>query len=58
MTNKVKNTDVKKNYSYHFFSDIVNIKIFDPNNIQIYGKSWKKCSYLFLDMWLSKIQNT
>ena len=50
MTNKVKNTDVKKNYSYHFFSDIVNIKIFDLNNIQIYGKSWKKCSYLFLDM--------
>ena len=30
-----------KNCTYYFFNDIINIKIFDPNNIKIDEKSYK-----------------
>ena len=40
MSNKVKDID-KKNRTYYFFNDIINIKIFDPNNIKIDEKSYK-----------------
>ena len=34
MSNKVKHVSIK-NDSHYFFDDIINIKHFDPNNIQI-----------------------
>ena len=34
MSNKAKDID-KKNHTYYFFDGIINIKIFDPNNIKI-----------------------
>ena len=34
MSNKVKDID-KRNRTYYFFNDIINIKNFDPNNIKI-----------------------
>ena len=40
MSNKVKNIDIK-NRKYYFFNDIINIKIFDSNNIKIGGKPYK-----------------
>ena len=40
MSNKVKDID-KKNRTYYFFNDIINIKNFDPNNIKIDEKSYK-----------------
>ena len=49
MSNKVKVIDIK-NCTYFFF-DIINIKKFDPNNIKIDERSYKKI-FLFttLDM--------
>ena len=43
MINKVKGIDIK-NHAYQFFNDIVNIKNFDPNEIKINEKSYKKCN--------------
>ena len=40
MRNKVKDID-KKNRTYYFFNDIINIKNFNPNNIKIDEKSHK-----------------
>ena len=40
MSNKVKDTSIK-NYTYHFFDDIINIEDFDPNNIKIDEKSYR-----------------
>ena len=40
MSNKVKEIDIK-NRTYYFFNGIINIKIFDPNNIKIDEKSYK-----------------
>ena len=40
MSNKVKEIDIK-NQTYYFFYDIINIKIFDPNNIKIDEKLYK-----------------
>ena len=45
MSSKVNDISIK-NHTYYFFDDIINIKIFDPNNIQIDEKSLKKYSYL------------
>ena len=40
MSNKVKDIS-KKDHTYYFFDDIINIKYFDPNNIKIDEKSCK-----------------
>ena len=40
MSNKVKDISIK-NDTYCFFDDIININIFDPNNIKIDEKSCK-----------------
>ena len=40
MSNKFKDMDIK-NHTYFFLDDIINIKIFDPNNIKIHEKSYK-----------------
>ena len=40
MSNKVKYID-KKNRTYYFFDDIINIKNFDPNDIELDEKSCK-----------------
>ena len=45
MSNKIKNIDIK-NHTYYFFDDIINIKIFDPNNIELDEKVIQKYSYL------------
>ena len=37
MSIKVKDTDVK-NCTYYFFNDMINVKIFDANNIKIVEK--------------------
>ena len=37
MSNKVKDLDIK-NRSYYFFNDIISIKDFDTNNINVYQK--------------------
>ena len=41
MSNKVKDIDIK-NHTHYFFDDIININNFDPNNIKIDEKSYKK----------------
>ena len=40
MSNKFKDIDIK-NYTYHFFNDIINIKSFDPNKIKIDEKLYE-----------------
>ena len=40
MSNKVKDTDTKSS-TYYLFNDIINIKNFDPNNINTDEKSYK-----------------
>ena len=45
MSNKIKNIDIK-NHTYYFFDDIINIKIFDLNNIELDEKVIQKYSYL------------
>ena len=41
MSNKFKDIDMKS-HTYYFFDDIINIKYFDPNKINIDEKSYKK----------------
>ena len=36
----VKDINKKKNHTYYFFDDIINIKQFDPRNIKIDKKSY------------------
>ena len=38
MSNKFKDMRIQK-HTYYFFDDIINIKIFDPNNIKTDEKS-------------------
>ena len=45
MSNKVEDIDIK-NQTYYIFNDIIDRKIFDPNNIKIQKKNIKKYSYL------------
>ena len=40
MSNKVKDIDIK-NDTYYFFNDIINVKLFHPNNIKIDERSYK-----------------
>ena len=40
MSNKVKYISVKS-YTFYFFDDNINIKNFDPNNVNIDKKSYK-----------------
>ena len=47
MSNKVKDIDMK-NHIYYVFNDIINIKIFDPNNIKIDEKSNKFIPVYFI----------
>ena len=39
-----------KNHTYCFFYDIINIKVFDPNNIKIDEKSTKLFLFTILHM--------
>ena len=45
MSNKVKDINIK-NRTYYFFNDIIKIENFDPNDIKIDEKPWKKNSCL------------
>ena len=49
MSNIVKDIDIK-NRTYYFFNDVINIKFFNPNNIQIVEKSHKVFLFTSLDM--------
>ena len=40
MGNKIIDISIK-NHTYYFCNDIINIKIFDPNNIKIDENSYK-----------------
>ena len=40
MSNKVKDMSIK-NHTCYFFDDVINIEIFDPNNIKIHEKPYK-----------------
>ena len=58
MSNKVKDISIR-NHIYYFSKDIMNIRIFDPNNIKIDKKFMQKyILYTTLDMSRSKIRNT
>ena len=48
MSNKVKDLGIK-NHMYYFFDYIVNIKNFDPNNIEIDQKSYKHILIYYLE---------
>ena len=47
MSNKVRYLSIK-NHAYYFFNNITNIKNFDPNNIKIDKKSYKKIILYFI----------
>ena len=47
MSNKVKYIDMK-NRSYYFFTDVLNIKSFDANNIKTDEKSHKNIFIYFI----------
>ena len=49
MNNKFKDTDIKK-HTYYFFDDIINIKFFDPNKIEIEEKLYKNILLTTFDM--------
>ena len=53
MSNKFKDISIK-NHTYYFFNDIINIENFDPINIKIDEKLYKKCFYLL--HWISDDQ--
>ena len=40
MSNKVKDIDIKRR-TYYFFNDMINIKNFNPSNIEIDEKSYE-----------------
>ena len=40
MSNKIRDIDTKK-HTYQIFDDIMDIKVFDPNNIKIDKNSYK-----------------
>ena len=47
MNNKVKDINIK-NRTYYFFSDIINIEKFDPNNLKIDEKSYKNILIFYI----------
>ena len=47
MSNKIKDINIK-NHTYYFFDDIINIKIFDPNNIKIDKTSCKNIPIYYI----------
>ena len=54
MSNNVKDINIKKQ-PYYFFNNIIYVKSFNPNNIKIDEKWYKKIIiYYILEMWLSK----
>ena len=55
MSNKVKDIDIK-NRTYYFFNDIINMEKFNPNNIKMDEKSYKKYSCLIY--WICDDQRT
>ena len=40
MINEVKDISIK-HHTYYFFDDIINMKNFDPNNNNVFEKSYK-----------------
>ena len=53
MSNKAKDIDIK-NHAYYFFDDIINIKIFDPNNIKVDEKSYKNILIYYIGYVMTK----
>ena len=48
MTNKVKNLDIK-NLTYYFSDDMINIRNFDPNTIELDEKSYKNILIYYVE---------
>ena len=53
MNNKIKDIDIK-NRTYYFFDDTTNIKNFDPNKIEIDGKSYKNILIYYIGYVINK----
>ena len=49
MSSKVKDIDIEDR-TYYFFNDIINIKNFDPNSIEIDANHTKMFLFTTLDM--------
>ena len=54
MNNKFKGIDIE-NHTYYFFDDMINIKNFDPNKIEIDEKSYKSILFNYIDSKYVKI---
>ena len=37
-----------KNWTYHFFDDMINIKVFDPNSLKIEKKLYKNINTYYI----------
>ena len=48
MSNKFKDVSIK-NHTYYFFNDIISIKNFDLNNIEIDEKSYKNILIYYIN---------
>ena len=57
MSYKVKDIDIK-NRTYHFFDDIIKVKIFDPNNTKIDEKLYKNILIYYIGYVTIKDSNT
>ena len=56
MSNRIKNKTIK-NHTYYFFHEIINIKSFNLNNIEIDEKSYKDILIHYMGLRQSKIRN-
>ena len=56
MSNRIKNKSIK-NHTYYFFHEIINIKNFNSNNIEIDEKSYKDILIYYIGLRQSKIRN-
>ena len=57
MSIKVKYVSIEK-HTYYFFDDVINIKIFDPNNIKIDETSYRNILIYYIGYVMIKVRNT
>ena len=57
MSIKVKYISIEK-HTYYFFDDVINIKIFDPNNIKIDETSYRNILIYYIGYVMIKVRNT
>ena len=56
MSIKVKYISIEK-HTYDFFDDVINIKIFDPNNIKIDETSYRNILIYYIGYVMIKVRN-